>query len=386
MALSTATRISLFYLTLHACMGVYLPGMQAWYQAQGVTPAQLGALGFITILARVITNPFVGSWIDRNGHARRVTIALSVLTVGLHALNLWGEGFLVLLAIAVAYTIVRAPVGPLGDAIALTTCQREGIDFGRVRFWGSVGFMVFVIIGGPLIDHFGVQAVPLLALPLFVLTVLGAWALPRDAEVPRGSRPQAPVRFLLRQPVFIVFLAASSLAQASHAVLYAFSTLHWNAVGLNQTQVGWLWGVSTTIELVVFWWSRPIVTRFRPATMMALGALTTLPRWGFHAVATDFWVFMALQLLHAGTFAITYLGALQFIARQLPPSHAASAQTLNAGANALLMGLAMLALGPVYAAHGGLAYLAMAAMGIVAAGAALWLRHLSRGDKPAPPA
>lgn len=386
MALSTATRISLFYVTLHACMGVYLPGMQAWYQAQGVTPAQLGALGFITILARVITNPFVGSWIDRNGHARRVTIALSCLTVGLHALNLWGEGFLVLLAIAVAYTIVRAPVGPLGDAIAITTCQREGIDFGRVRFWGSVGFMVFVIIGGPLIDHFGVQAVPLLALPLFMLTILGAWALPRDAEVPRGSRPQAPVRFLLRQPVFIVFLAASSLAQASHAVLYAFSTLHWNAVGLNQTQIGWLWGVSTTIELVVFWWSRSIVTRFRPATMIALGALTTLPRWGFHAVATDFWVFVALQLLHAGTFALAYLGALQFIARQLPPSHAASAQTLNAGANALLMGLAMWGLGPVFAVHGGLAYLAMAAMGVVATAAALWLRHLSRGDKPAPPA
>lgn len=386
MALSTATRISLFYLTLHACMGVYLPGMQAWYQAQGVSPAQLGALGFVTILARVVTNPFVGSWIDRNGHARRVTIALSILTVALHALNLWGEGFLVLLAIAIAYTVVRAPVGPLGDAIALTTCQREGVDFGRVRFWGSVGFMIFVIIGGPLIDRFGVEAVPLLALPLFVLTVLGALALPRDAEVPRGSRPQAPVRTLLRQPIFVVFLVASSCAQASHAVLYAFSTLHWNAVGLNQTQIGWLWGVSTSIELVVFWWSRPLVTRLRPASLMALGALTTLPRWGFHALATDFWVFMALQLLHAGTFALTYLGALQFIARHLPPSHAASAQTLNAGSNALLMGLGMWTLGPVFAAHGGLAYLAMAAIGAIATLASLWLRHLVRHDNPAPPA
>ena len=65
---------------------------------------------------------------------------------------------------------------------------------------------------------------------------------------------------------------------------------------------------------------------------------------------------------------------------------AASAQTLNAGSNALLMGLGMWMLGPVFAAHGGLAYLTMAALGTIAALAALWLRHLVRHDDPAPPA
>ena len=62
-----AARLSLFYLLHYACMGVHLPGMQLWYQQQGVTPAQLGALGFVTILARVMTMPFFGSWVDRMG-------------------------------------------------------------------------------------------------------------------------------------------------------------------------------------------------------------------------------------------------------------------------------------------------------------------------------
>lgn len=378
MRLSTATRISLFYACLHACMGLHIPGMQAWYQAHGVTPAQQGALGFATIVARVVTNPYVGSWVDRNGRGRLVSIVLAWATVAIYAVNIGGGGFAWLLLIAIAFTVVRAPVGPLGDAIAVATCQRERIDFGRVRFWGSVGFMSFVIAGGPLLDRFGVEALPWLALPLFLLTVAGCYLLPRDAEVSRAGRPQAPVRFLLRQPVFLLFLAASSFVQASHAVLYSFSTLHWIQVGLNQSQIGWLWGVSTIIELAVFWWSGALVRRVSPASLMLLGALTTLPRWGLHAFATEFWVFVGLQLLHAGTFALAYLGALQFIARQLPASHAASAQTLNAGANALLMGIAMWALGPVFAAHGGLVYLAMAGFGIVAAGAA-WLlrRHAS---------
>jgi PPP family 3-phenylpropionic acid transporter len=101
-----------------------------------------------------------------------------------------------------------------------------------------------------------------------------------------------------------------------------------------------------------------------------------VPRWALHGFATGFWEFVALQCLHVGSFGFAYLGAVHFIARHMPASHAASAQSLHAGANALLMGIAMWALGPVYAAHGGLVYLAMAAFGVIAAGCCLVLSRL----------
>ena len=133
--LSTTTRFSLFYLLHYAAMGIHLPGMQLWYQSQGVTPTQLGALGFVTILARVLTGPLFGSWVDRNGHARTVCVALNWLTLCVFALNLLGGGYWTLLAIAIAYTSLRSPSGPLGDALAVAAGRREPVDFGRVRFW-----------------------------------------------------------------------------------------------------------------------------------------------------------------------------------------------------------------------------------------------------------
>jgi PPP family 3-phenylpropionic acid transporter len=380
--LSPSARLSLFYLLHYACMGVHLPGMQLWYQAQGVTPAELGALGFVTILARVATAPLFGSYVDRKGRARAVAAALNWATLAVFALNLLAGSFWTLLSIAIVYTIVRSPTGPLGDALAVAAAQRGGTDFGRVRFWGSAAFMAFAIIGGPLIDRYGVESVPWICLALFLVAALGAHILPGDVA-PRTGRPTAPVRFLLRQPVFLVFLAASSFAQASHAVLYAFSSLHWSAVGLTRSEIGWLWGVSTGVELVLLWYSRHFAARLSPITMLLVGGLCAVPRWGLHAIATEFWSFVALQCLHVGTFGLAYIGAIQFIARHLPLSHVASAQTLHAGANALLLGLAMWALGPVYAATGGLAYLAMAAFGLAAAGACLWLRRLQPGA-PAP--
>jgi PPP family 3-phenylpropionic acid transporter len=379
--LSNATRLSLFYLLHYAAMGVHLPAIQLWYQTQGVTPAQLGAMGFVTILARVVTGPIFGSWVDRNGQARRVCLILGWLTLAVFALNLVVDGFWALLAVAIVYTVVRAPSGPLGDALTLAVGRREPIDFGRVRFWGSAAFLAVAIGGGPVIDRLGIGAVPSLCLILFAAAILGAALLPRDVDTARGARPQAPVRFLLRQPVFLVFLAASSFAQASHAVLYAFSTLHWNAVGLDQSQIGWLWGVSAGIELVLLWYSRHTVARIPPAAMLLIGSLCAVPRWGLHAMASEFWSFVAIQCLHVGTFGFTYLGAVHFIARHLPASHAASAQTLNAGANALMIGLAMWALGPVYAASGGKVYFWMAGAGLVAAAFGFALLRLQPRDR-----
>ena len=381
--MSIATRLSLFYLLHYAAMGIHLPGMQLWYRDQGVTAVQLGAMGFVTILARVVTGPLFGSWVDRKGDARRVCLALNWLTFFIFALNMLVDGFWPLLAVAIVYTILRSPSGPLGDTLAVAASRGGGVDFGRVRFWGSVAFMVVAVAGGPLIDGLGVASVPWLCLGLFLVAALGAHCLPRDIGQARGSRPQAPVRFLLRQPVFIVFLAASSLAQASHGVLYAFSTLHWTDVGLTKSEIGWLWGVSTAIELVLLWFSRHAAARLSPTAMLLLGGLFALPRWGFHAVATEFWSFVAIQCLHVGTYGFTYLGAVHFIARHLPASHAASAQTLNAGANALMIGLAMWAAGPIYAASGGQAYFLMAALGVAAAAAALALfRLVPRRDEP----
>ena len=71
-------------------------------------------------------------------------------------------------------------------------------------------------------------------------------------------------------------------------------------------------------------------------------------------------------MLHAFTFGASYLGAVHFLSRSVPPSAAASAQTLYAAlSSAFGGGLVMMAAGALYAAHGGAAYYFMAALSAV---------------------
>ena len=97
-------------------------------------------------------------------------------------------------------------------------------------------------------------------------------------------------------------------------------------------------------------------------------------RWTILAFDPPLPLVVFAQFLHGGTFALAHLGAMYFILRAVPPRLAATAQSLYFVCSAgLMMGIATLASGSIYAAYGGRAYLLMSAMGAVAMGLALLL-------------
>ena len=83
-----------------------------------------------------------------------------------------------------------------------------------------------------------------------------------------------------------------------------------------------------------------------------------------HRLRAALGVLATMQLLHAATFAMQHLSAMQVLSRTIPPERAATAQALHA---ALGMGapggLMMLLAGLLYAALRRTAFLAMAAIG-----------------------
>ena len=73
----------------------------------------------------------------------------------------------------------------------------------------------------------------------------------------------------------------------------------------------------------------------------------------------------------------THIGAVHFISRAVPETQSGTAQALYAAVTGgIVMGGTMLAAGPLYAAYGGRAYWAMAAVAVVALVASLALMKL----------
>jgi PPP family 3-phenylpropionic acid transporter len=184
----------------------------------------------------------------------------------------------------------------------------------------------------------------------------------------------------LRNPVFVLFLAATGLLQASHAVYYGFATLHWRAAGLDEAVIGALWAEGVVAEILLFVASGAFVRRLGPQGLLLLAAVGGMVRWTATAYSTGLGVLFAAQTLHALTFAAAHLAAMHFIARAAPPELSATAQTVYAAVGmGIVFGAAMWAAGGLYAAFGGGAFLAMAGLSTAGGLLALLLAARWRG-------
>jgi PPP family 3-phenylpropionic acid transporter len=137
--------------------------------------------------------------------------------------------------------------------------------------------------------------------------------------------------------------------------------LYWRGLGFSDTAIGALWAEGVMAEIALFWLSAPLVRRFGPLGLMALGGAAGILRWSLIGILPGLAPAALLQLLHAGTFGASHLGAMHFMARTVPPHASASAQSLYAAlSSGLGSGLVMLAAGWLYGAYGGDAYPFMA--------------------------
>jgi MFS transporter, PPP family, 3-phenylpropionic acid transporter len=96
-----------------------------------------------------------------------------------------------------------------------------------------------------------------------------------------------------------VVTGGASLIQASHAVYYGFSVLDWRAKGLNAATIGGLWGLAVMAEIALFAVSARFPQRIGSLSLLGIGALGAVLRWGAMDFNPPLVMLPMLQLLHA---------------------------------------------------------------------------------------
>lgn len=376
----SAPRLAAFYAASFLVVGVQLPFWPVWLTGRGFDINQIATLFAAGIWAKVIATPMIGALADRSGATRGTIIGLAVIAVAAYA-ALWpAAGYWPILALCLVAGVALSAMMPLADSLTLARVRDEGADYGRIRLWGSVSFVAAALGSGAVLGirtADGADNTVVVLVTLACGTLLAAsLALPRQVRRPRAASRWAAVGRLAADRRFWLFVVSASAVQSSHQLYYGFGTLYWRGVGFSDAVIGGLWSEGVVAEIVLFWYGAALLRRLGPIGLMALGGLAGIVRWSLVGIVPGVPAAALLQLLHAGTFAASQLGAMHFMARTVPPEAAASAQTLYAAASAGIgSGMVMLAAGALYAAYGGQAYLFMAVLsGIGLAGTGLLAR------------
>ncbi len=366
------------YGAIFLALGVFLPFWPVFLTHRGLSGAEIGTILALGTWLKVASNPALGRLADRAGQRRRVLSALAVFALIAATAFLVAEGFWALLFVhLLVFPAFQATI-PIGDSRTLAAAGRHGFDYGRVRLWGSLAFLLAVLGMGEALDGRSPELVAWAVLAGFGLLLLATRLLPESERQETPHRP-APATALLADRPFLLFLGVGALLQASHAVYYAFSAVHWTAQGLSPATVGWLWAEGVVAEILLFAVGGRVLARLGPLGLLLAAALGGLVRWTTLGLTTALPALAVVQALHAATFGAAHLGAMHFIARRAPAGLQSTAQGVySAVSGGVGMGLAMAAAGALYDATGGRAFLAMAGMSAAGGVLALLLSRRAR--------
>ena len=314
-------RLSGFYFFYFAVLGVLVPYWGLYLQSVGFTPSDIGNLMALLMATRIVA-PNVWAWIaDHRAQRMRVVRFAAFLTVVAFAGVFGGRSFWWLAAVMVLFSFFWHASLPLLEVLVMNhTAARPG-EYGRIRLWGSIGFILSVVALGPVVDRYG----PWWTLPTMLTLMIGIWGFSVALPESEGRGPAAhPERFLrvIMKPEVLAFLLACFLMQVSHGPYYTFYTIYLADCGYSKTLIGALWAFAVVCEIGVFLAMPRLLARTALRTVLLASFALAAGRWlliGWFPQHLGILVFA--QALHAATFGMFHGASVQAVFRFFTGRH-----------------------------------------------------------------
>jgi ABC-type uncharacterized transport system, permease component len=218
MVLHSTRWLALSYFTYFFSYGIFLPFWSVWLKGIGLTPETIGVLLGAGLVARFLGSLLIAPRVSDPSLLIKAVRILALLTLVFAACFWVNNTFAWLMVVMVGFNLFFSPLVPLTDALANTWQKQITMDYGRVRLWGSIAFVIGSALVGKLVSLYDYHAI-LALLSLGIASMLLGMLL-RPSVMPQGeSRHQESAgwpawRSLVTQSWR--FLACVCLLQGAH--------------------------------------------------------------------------------------------------------------------------------------------------------------------------
>ncbi len=315
-----AARLSSFYFAYYAALGAFNPFWGLFLKARGQDVAAISVLMSLWYATRIVA-PSSWSWLAARSTRPILWLrAGCALTLASFAVFVVPMDFTALFIAMCVFCFLYNAVMPQFEAITLSHLPGKSERYGRIRVWGSIGFVAVVAGFGALFDHVPVTALPWLMLPLFA-GLFAASCLNDYGRPPTGPAAVDDSGFVarLKRPEVIAFFVVALLMQLSFGPYNTFYSIYLDEHGYSPSALGLFWSVGVVLEIAVFFLAARIFTRWSATTVLVASLVAASLRWATTALWPDSAVLMACaQATHAISFAGFFAASMQFLARFFP--------------------------------------------------------------------
>jgi MFS transporter, PPP family, 3-phenylpropionic acid transporter len=364
---------ALFFFGYYGYVGAFAPYASLYFAAHGMSVIQIGVLMSLMQVMRIF-GPNLWGWVADRRQQRVAVLRLTAVAAVISVSGLFlGASFVHFFVAMVALNLFTSAQGPLAEALMLAEMRGDLTHYGRLRLWGSVGFIVTVALAGPFLDWQGIDALPWVVLALLVM-VLGASLRMQESAPVRIHVPGPSVLAILRRREVRAFFASTFLMIAAHAALYVYYSLYLAQIGYSNTVIGLMWSLGVVVEIAFFFYQTPLFKRFGIEKLMIASLFIAAVRFlmiGFGA--QSLLLLLLAQVLHAATFGAHHSASIATLQRWFAGPLQARGQALYTSVSYGLGGtFGALLLSPLWDTFGAqTVYVVAAVLALGGAGAAI---------------
>lgn len=297
-----AFNFAFFFFAYYGFIGVFTPYASLFFASRGISAPQIGVLLSLMQVMRIF-GPTLWGWVADHTGRRVDVLRFTALAATLSFIGMFfGQTFAQFFVVMVAVNTFTSAQGPLSEALMLSTMRGDLTHYGRLRLWGSVGFIFAVTAGGEMLDRLSIEILPWMAWTMLALVLVASL---RMVESTRGHAAKAlpSVVAILRRREVAAFFTSSFLMIAAHAALYVFLSLYLSQLGYSNITIGLLWSLGVLAEIGFFYYQAPLFRRLGVRTLLLGSFLIAVVRFLILGLEGQslLWL-LGAQVLHAATF------------------------------------------------------------------------------------
>lgn len=324
------------YFLYFGVMGISLPYFNLYCYHINLSAFEIGILSAVRSLTMIIFPIMWGIIADRFNARRPIYILCNFLSAGVWAFYLYNDNFQAMLLITICYGFFFTPIISFIEAFTMDILVREKNNYGRIRAWGTISFIMVTTVLGVLIDYFPIKIIIILILAGSLIQALISIKIPKIVRQKNLSRPDFQKKINRR---VILFLVCGFLMLMSHGAYYGFFSIHLENLGYGNTFIGITWALASVSEIIVMINSNKIFKRFPLEKVLMFSFFAAAFRWLVLYYAKSSFLIIFAQIFHAFSYGTFHMASILYIDQLSDDFNKTFGQAVN---NAVSYGLGMM--------------------------------------------
>ncbi|PKO93554.1 MAG: MFS transporter [Betaproteobacteria bacterium HGW-Betaproteobacteria-1] len=321
-------RLSSFYFTYYMFVGAFVPYWGLYLKSVNFSSVEIGVLLSLFQVSRIFSPSFWG-WLADRTNRRVAWIKLTALLGLLGYIGVFfGTSFVWLFFVMAALSIFTSSTLPLAEAVTMAHIEPANQPYGRIRVWGSIGFIVAVLGLGLMLDYARIESLLWCLLLIQATLFLLSFKIP-EPYVPSHHTDHLPVWKIVTRPEVLSLLIGSCLMVSAHSVYYSFFSIFLEDRGYSKTLIGVLWAVGVVCEILMFVVMPKLTARFSLKQILLMSLMLAVLRFAMiGSGVSSLAILLLAQTLHAATFGSFHVASVAIVHQYFKGKHQAKGQAI----------------------------------------------------------